>query len=119
MLFGFDAVRERMATAMSEIGIACAASPLSSGSLAGTRWAPEDYDGPPPGAGNEPRFVLYAADGEKGAALAARFPSLLEPKPRAPKNPDHLYLIRPDGYIDFSSEKTVWLRAERYFQQLV
>jgi hypothetical protein len=95
VLFGFHALRERMATTMSEIEIAYAGSPLSSGSLAGTRWAPEDYDGPPPGAGSKPRFVLYAADGEKGAALAARFPSLLEPKPRTPRDPDRLFLSAP------------------------
>lgn len=118
VLFGFHAVRDRMATVMSEIGIAYDGSPLSDGPLAGARWAPEHYDGPPPGAGSEPRFVLYAADGEKGAALAARFPSLLEPKPRAPEDPDRLFIVRPDGYIGFSSGRAAWAEAERYLLRL-
>jgi hypothetical protein len=119
VLFGFHTVRERMATTMSEIGIAYAESHLSNGSHAGTRLAPGDYDGPPPGAGSEPRFVLYATDIEKSAALAAQFPTLLEPKPRRPKDPDCLLLVRPDGYVGFSSEEAAWVEAESYLQQLV
>ena len=116
--FGFHAVQDRMATAMSEIGIAYAGSPLSSGPLAGRRWAPEHYDGPPPGLAREPRFVLYAADGGKGAALAARFPSLLESKRRTPKDRNQLLIIRPDGYIGFSASDRAWIEAERYLQRL-
>jgi FAD binding domain-containing protein len=123
-LFGFHAVRDRLATTMSEIEIAYANSPLSKGKHAGDRWAPEHYDGPPPGSGSEPRFVLYTADAEKGAALASRFPSLLEPAPRKPDHPYLLLLIvRPDGYIGFSSGDADWgdidwSEAERYLQRL-
>jgi 2-polyprenyl-6-methoxyphenol hydroxylase-like FAD-dependent oxidoreductase len=119
ILFGFHSVRDRMATTMSEIGIAYAGSPLSSGSLAGARWEPEHYDGPPPGIGSEPRFVLYTAEVEKGAALAARFPSLLEPNPRTlDDHPHRLLIVRPDGYIGFSSDDAAWVEAERYLQRL-
>jgi 2-polyprenyl-6-methoxyphenol hydroxylase-like FAD-dependent oxidoreductase len=119
IMSGFHAARDRMATTMSEIGVAYADSPLSSGSHAGSRWAPEQYDGAPPGAGNEPRFVLYAADAEKGAALAARFPSLVEPMPRALADQHHLRIVRPDGYIGFSSDHIAWDEADRYLQRLV
>jgi 2-polyprenyl-6-methoxyphenol hydroxylase-like FAD-dependent oxidoreductase len=115
---GFHAVRDKMATAMSEIDIAYADSPLSRGSHAGDRWAPEHYDGPPPGSGGEPRFSLYAADREKGAALASRFPSLLEPIPRQPVVPERILIVRPDGYIGFSSGRADWDDAERYLQRL-
>jgi 2-polyprenyl-6-methoxyphenol hydroxylase-like FAD-dependent oxidoreductase len=118
ILLGFHAVRDRMATTMSEIEITYAGSPLSSGLHAGARWAPEHYDGPPPGIGNEPRFVLYTVDSEKGAALAARFPSLVEPKPRTPDDPRRLLIVRPDGYIGFSSGDAAWVEAERYLQRL-
>jgi 2-polyprenyl-6-methoxyphenol hydroxylase-like FAD-dependent oxidoreductase len=119
VLFGFHGVRERMATTMSEIGITYAGSPLSTGLLGGTRLAPEDYAGLPPGAGSDPRFVLYTADGKKGTALAAQFPSLLEPQPRKPDDPDSLFLARPDGYIGFSSGPSAWDEAEHYLQRLI
>jgi hypothetical protein len=115
---GFHAVRDRLVTQMSEIDIAYADSPLSSGSHAGDRWAPEHYDGEPPGSGGEPRFVLYAADAGKGTALTARFPSLVEAKPRTPDNPRHLRIVRPDGYIGFASNHAAWDEAERYVQRL-
>jgi 2-polyprenyl-6-methoxyphenol hydroxylase-like FAD-dependent oxidoreductase len=117
ILLGFHAVRDKVATTMSEIEIAYTGSPLSSGPHAGDRWAPEHYDGPPPGIGSQPRFVLYAGDGEKGAALAARFPSLLEPKPRTPDDPRRLLIVRPDGYIGFASGDADWAAAERYLRQ--
>jgi 2-polyprenyl-6-methoxyphenol hydroxylase-like FAD-dependent oxidoreductase len=119
VLFGFHAVRDRMATTMSEIGIAYAGGPLSDGPRAGARWAPEHYDGSPPGAKTEPRFVLYTADVEKGAALAAEFPSLLEPKPRTPADPDRLLMVRPDGYIGLSAGHAAWAEAEHYLQRLI
>ncbi len=118
VLLGFHAVRDKMATTMSEIEIAYTGSPLSSGSHAGARWAPEYYDGPPPGMGGEPRFVLYTADAEKGAALAARFPLLLESKPRTPADPHRLLIVRPDGYIGLSSGDATWVEPERYLQRL-
>ncbi len=118
VLLGFHAVRDKMATTMSEIEIAYANSPLSRGKDAGARWAPEYYDGPPPGAGREPRFVLYAADVQKGAVLAARFPALLEPKPRQQPDGQRMLIVRPDGYIGLSAGEGAWREAESYLQQL-
>lgn len=118
ILLGFHAVRDKMATTMSEIEIAYASSPLSRGKNAGTRLAPEHYDGPPPGSGSEPRFVLYTADAGKGAALAARFPSLLEPEPRTQLERQRMLIVRPDGYIGFSADEAAWSDAEIYLRQL-
>lgn len=118
VLLGFHAVRDKMATTMSEIEIAYANSPLSRGKDAGARWAPEHYDGPPPGAGREPRFVLYAADVEKRAVLAARFPALLEPEPRQQPDGQRMLIVRPDGYIGLSAGEGAWREAESYLQQL-
>ncbi len=72
VLLGFPAVRHRMATQMSETAIGYPESPLSEGSGAGARLAPTDYDGPPPGAGRVPRFVLYAAETERATRLVNR-----------------------------------------------
>lgn len=117
-LLGLHAVRDRMATQMSEIEIAYAGSPLSKGRGAGARWDPETYGGPPPGAGGEPRFVLYAADAARGAALTGRFPGLLESTPRSPPDASVLFVVRPDGYVGLSAGETDWDDAERYLGTL-
>ena len=117
-LLGLHAVRERMATTMSEIEIAYADSPLSRGPGAGARWDPQQDAGPPPGSGREPLFVLYAADPARGAALAARFPALLEPAPRTPPDGSTLVVVRPDGYVGLSAAGEAWDEAERYLHAL-
>lgn len=117
-LLGFRAVRDRMATTMSEIAIAYGDSPLSSGPGAGARWRPEAYGGPPAGAGGEPRFVLYAADAARGTALTRRFPGLLEPAPRAPPDASGLFIVRPDGYLGLSAGGAAWDEAARYLSAI-
>ena len=117
-MLGFHAVQDRMAATMSEVEIAYAKSPLSIGRHAGDRLPPEYYDGAPPGNGTMPRFVLFAADGEKGAALAARFPSVLDPSPRTPPDAESLLIIRPDGYVGLSAAGHDWAEAERYLHLL-
>ena len=116
-LFGFPAVRDRMAATMSEIEIGYPDSFLSEGPGAGARWPPEHDAGTPPGAGAAPRFLLYAEDGPQSAALAARFPTLLAPQTRPP--PDRrLHLVRPDGYVGLSAEAGDGAAAARYLARL-
>ncbi|GJE69419.1 FAD-dependent monooxygenase [Methylorubrum podarium] len=117
LLLGLPAVRRRMAATMSEIEIAYPASPLSVGPGAGRRWRPEDAAGPPPGAGADPRFVLYAADPERGTALAARFPGLVQPAPRNNPEPGRLHLVRPDGYVGLAAGGNDWDAAARYLKE--
>jgi 2-polyprenyl-6-methoxyphenol hydroxylase-like FAD-dependent oxidoreductase len=123
-VMGFHAVRDALAAEMSETGIAYRASPLSVGGkhaphglAPGERLAPTRYGGTPPGAGADPRFVLFAA-GERAAALTAAFPSLLEAAPRKPPEPDRLLIVRPDGYIGLSTAAEDWAAAERYLKGL-
>ncbi|MET7241792.1 FAD-dependent monooxygenase [Methylobacterium sp. EM32] len=118
-LLGLHAVRDRMATQMSEIEIAYERSPLSRGPGAGARWEPEADGGAPPGAGRAPLFVLYAADAVGGRALTARFPGLVEAAPRRPPDPSRLFLVRPDGYLGLSAGGSDWDEAERYLRALV
>ncbi|MGE7417797.1 FAD-dependent monooxygenase [Methylobacterium tarhaniae] len=117
-LLGLHTVRNRLATTMSEIEIAYGGSPLSKGPGSGARWEPEAYEGPPPGTGGEPRFVLYAADAGRGAALAGRFPGLLEAAPRSPPDPSGLFVVRPDCYVGLSAGGRGWDEAERYLRGL-
>jgi 2-polyprenyl-6-methoxyphenol hydroxylase-like FAD-dependent oxidoreductase len=118
VLLGFHAVRDKMALTMSEIEIGYPGSPLSRGPIAGERWAPEHYDGTPPGSGKTPRFVLYAADVERGAALVTQFPSLVEAVVRRPDEPLRVLIVRPDGYVGFSAEEADWEGAESYLRAL-
>ena len=117
-LLGLHAVQDRMAATMSEIEIAYADSILSNGRHAGERLTPARYDGAPPGAGHETRFVLYASDPERGAALSARFPALLENKSRTPPRDDEMLIVRPDGYIGHRGRDSDWEAAERYLRLL-
>ena len=117
VLLGFPAVRHRMATQMSETDIAYPDSPLSEGRGAGMRLAPEHDDGPPPGAGGEPRFVLYAADPKRGAALTARFPALVEARVRRPPAGRDVLIVRPDGYVGFAGRAEAWTEAETYLRR--
>ena len=117
VLLGVHAVQDAMATTMSEIAIAYAQSPLSSGRHAGRRLAPEQYDGPPPGAGSAPRFVLHAADADRGAALTARFPDLVEARVRISPRPGDILIVRPDGYVGFSAGRGAWDEANDYLRR--
>jgi hypothetical protein len=120
---GLHGVQSRMALQMSEIDIVYKDSPLSDGGrhgdlVAGARLPPVSYAGPPPGAGTLPRFVLMAADTDRGAQLPARFPDLLEPSVRMPPQADVMLILRPDGYIGFVAEAGRWPEAEAYLAAL-
>jgi hypothetical protein len=116
-VLGFHAVRHEIATTMSEVDIAYTKSPLSSGRHAGIRWNPKDYAGSPPGAGRSPRFVLYAVNPEKAAAVAGQFPTLLEGVPRF--SPDSgMHVVRPDGYVGLTTGADSWSEVERYLEKL-
>jgi 2-polyprenyl-6-methoxyphenol hydroxylase-like FAD-dependent oxidoreductase len=121
---GFHAIQDRMAVTMSETEIAYPDSPLSVGSghaphglAAGERLLPAQYHGAPPGAGTTPHFVLFAGE-DRGSALAARFPALVEAAVRRPVDPGRLLIVRPDGYTGLSVGAEDWDAAERYLHDL-
>ena len=119
LLFAFHTVQDKVPAALSETEISYPDSPLSYGPHAGKRLAPSTYAGPPPGAGKEPRFVLYTTDEKRGAALAAQFPTLVEPNSRPPANPESLLVVRPDGYVGLVAKAHSWKEAENYLALLV
>ena len=118
LFLGFHAVQDRMAAAMSETDLAYGKSPLSSGPHGGDRLPPRDYAGAPPGAGQEPRFVVFSNDSVEGRNLAARYPGLLEDAPRIPSRADTLQIVRPDGYIGFAGTAGDWAGARTYLDRL-
>ena len=123
-VMGLHTMRDRMVTQMSETGIAYGDSPLSvgvghapHGLAAGERLSPAQYDGPPPGAGRDPRFVLFAA-GAQARDLTAAYPALVEAEPRTPPDPHRLLIVRPDGYIGLSAGPADLEKADAYLRAL-
>jgi 2-polyprenyl-6-methoxyphenol hydroxylase-like FAD-dependent oxidoreductase len=116
-LLGFHAVRHEMAETMSEIDIAYAKSPLSSGRHAGARWDPSRYAGAPPGAGRSAQFVLYTVDAARAREAIGRFASLVESTAR-PSPDKAMYLVRPDGYIGLACGAEDWDAVAEYLGKL-
>ena len=103
LVFGLAPVRRAMASAVTEISIGYPDSPLNGPAhhthpAPGDRMPPQPGE-PPVGAGNTPRFALFAAPGEAVTALLHQCSELLEPAPRAPLNAEASWLVRPDGYV--------------------
>ena len=79
--------------------------------------APVDVDNPCVGAGDTPRFALYADGGDgRGSALLAKYSDLLEPNLRAPFERDGLWLVRPDGYVALATRHGRWDEVEQYLE---
>jgi len=115
--------RRRITGFLTELGVCYPASPLSEeysfandGPEAGAR-APIRADEPPVGAGDTPRFALFAGDCDAARALIGRFPAILEPTPRAPFNAEGLWLVRPDGYVGLAAGRDDWARAIWYLER--
>ena len=118
VMLGFHAVREGMATTMSEVGIGYPKSPLSVGRHAGERLAPAQYGGSPPGSGDAPRFAVFTADPGRAETLATRFPGLLDPAPRPPPDARSMLLVRPDGYVGLAAAADDWDAADDYLRRV-
>jgi len=104
LLLGLATVRKAMVDTMTEISVGYDHSPLNGPAshhtgipAPGKRLAPTAGHNPV-GSGDEPRFALFAADGD-AKTLVRKFPNLLEATPRPPLDPNTVALIRPDGYV--------------------
>lgn len=105
LVLQLPAVQRAMGQTLSELGIAYPDSPLtmrggrhSGGPAAGERMPPRAGEAPV-GAGDTPRFALFAAASAEVSALFARHGALLEAAPRAPVTDGAMWLVRPDGYV--------------------
>jgi 2-polyprenyl-6-methoxyphenol hydroxylase-like FAD-dependent oxidoreductase len=124
-IFGLSPVKKKMADVLTEVSIGYPESPLNGGGeyvgggpREGER-APVDVDHPCVGAGDTPRFALYADGGDgRGSALIAKYSDLLEPSPRAPFERDGLWLVRPDGYVALATQHGRWEEVEQYLEVL-
>jgi 2-polyprenyl-6-methoxyphenol hydroxylase-like FAD-dependent oxidoreductase len=103
-LFGLAPVQRAMADALTEVSIGYAHSPLNGPGAHGlARPAPGERVAPRPGelpvgAGDTPRFALFAAAGHAADRVLREHRDLLEPALRPPLVDGGIWLVRPDGY---------------------
>ncbi len=124
LVFGLAPVREAMVNAMSEISIGYPESPLNvkvssfNGAPHAGQRAPVCENEPPVGAGNKPRFAIFAEPDEGASKLLAQYPHLLEQNLRAPFENGGLWLVRPDGYVAVATAQGDWATVAKYISKL-
>jgi 2-polyprenyl-6-methoxyphenol hydroxylase-like FAD-dependent oxidoreductase len=125
-IFGLSPVKKKMADVLTELSIGYPKSPLNGGGgYAGAgpkegERAPVDVEQTCVGAGDTPRFALFAGEDDGGGSqLIARYPSLLEPALREPFHQDGLWLVRPDGYVALATRPNRWDEVARYLDALM
>ncbi len=124
LVFGLSPFRRTLANTLTELAIDYPESPLTqrgrhshSGPAAGERAPVRDADHPV-GAGNTPRFALFAPAGAASARLIAGYPDLLEPEARAPFGDGGIWLVRPDGYVAIAAGRDAWADIGAYLDRL-
>jgi 2-polyprenyl-6-methoxyphenol hydroxylase-like FAD-dependent oxidoreductase len=107
LLLGLSPVRRAMADTLTEITIGYPQSPLNGPHVVGHpapgERAPPVAGQPPVGAGDRPRFALFAAPGATTDQLIADHADLLEAAPRPTLAAGGVWLVRPDGYVAASA----------------
>jgi 2-polyprenyl-6-methoxyphenol hydroxylase-like FAD-dependent oxidoreductase len=120
LVLGLAPVRRAMNKTLAELSIGYPDSPLTEyrhhrkGPAAGER-APVMAS--PVGAGDTPRFALFAAADTEAAALLTRYSRLLEPTTRPPFAEGGIWLVRPDGYVATSA--THWAEIGAYLDRVI
>jgi 2-polyprenyl-6-methoxyphenol hydroxylase-like FAD-dependent oxidoreductase len=124
LLFGFAPVRETMANVLSEEAVGYAESPLNAktahahdGPKAGKRAQIRKGEAPV-GAGDTPRFALFADKDDMPGTLMEKNAKWLEPALRKPYHEGGIWLVRPDGYVALSAKAGSWGEVERYLEML-
>jgi 2-polyprenyl-6-methoxyphenol hydroxylase-like FAD-dependent oxidoreductase len=104
-LLGLSPVRQVVADRLAEVSYGYAHSPLNGpeerafpGPGPGDRMPPVTGE-LPVGAGDTPRFALFAEAGPETDQILHEHADLLEPALRAPLSPRAVWLVRPDGYV--------------------
>jgi 2-polyprenyl-6-methoxyphenol hydroxylase-like FAD-dependent oxidoreductase len=123
LVLGLPLARKFAADATSEISIGYPHSPLNARGghrdpLPGAR-APIRATEPPVGAGNTPRFALFAQPDGMPSKFPERYASLLEPTLREPYHPSGMWLIRPDGYTALSAKAGEWKAVTAYLDRII
>jgi hypothetical protein len=108
VMLGISAVQHAVADNMTEVTIGYPKSPLNGPAGGGLKPKPGERVEPrsneaPVGAGDIPRFSLFAKGNPAIAALTKKYSEVLEPNPRAAIDESAIWLVRPDGYVACAS----------------
>ncbi|HEY8997098.1 MAG TPA: FAD-dependent oxidoreductase [Edaphobacter sp.] len=120
MIFGFAPVRHTVANVLSEISVSYGSSPLNEQHGYGVampeagRRAPMREGEAPVGAGQTPRFALFADDGDLYAQVLEEYRVIVEPVVRRPFESGGLWLVRPDGYVGLRARAGDVAAVRRY-----
>jgi 2-polyprenyl-6-methoxyphenol hydroxylase-like FAD-dependent oxidoreductase len=122
LVAGLPFVRKLAADVVSEISIGYSHSPLNGESAekdpaAGQR-APIRGGETPVGAGNAPRFALFANAENMPADLLPRYSDVLEPVVRQPYHAGGIWLVRPDGYTAVAAKSGDWKAISTYLARV-
>lgn len=80
--------------------------------------APIRGDEPPVGAGDTPRFAVFAEDSEGMRGILSKYKMLVEPAVRKPFA-QGLWLVRPDGYVALVARGDEWQDVDSYLGRIV
>jgi 2-polyprenyl-6-methoxyphenol hydroxylase-like FAD-dependent oxidoreductase len=123
-VFGLSPVLDALAKKASELAIGYPKSPLTlparhgiSGPAPGER-APVSGAPNPVGAGDTPRFALFARADSNAAAMIERHRDLLEPEFRPPFEEGGMWLVRPDGYVAMVTKQGDWNQVDDYLNRI-
>jgi 2-polyprenyl-6-methoxyphenol hydroxylase-like FAD-dependent oxidoreductase len=121
LVLGLSPVRKLAAGLVSEISVGYGDSPLNAGGHHGHpspgERAPIRSDETPVGAGNVPRFALFADPAGMPADLLPHYAGILEPALRKPFDATGLWLVRPDGYVALSTKAGDWDAVSTYLNR--
>jgi 2-polyprenyl-6-methoxyphenol hydroxylase-like FAD-dependent oxidoreductase len=122
--FGVSAVRQTMATKLTELSIGYPHSPLTvvnkhghTKPAAGER-VPISNSCTLMTQGATPPFVLHAARDPHSVDVIERHSKVLAPALRPPFDEDHIWLVRPDGYVATVVARGEWDRIDGYLSHL-
>src|SRR5215831_5596346 len=112
LVLGLAPVRKLAAQTASELSIGYPHSPLNAPQrhkepVPGQR-APIRASESPVGAGDTPRFVLFAESSGMPQDLLKSYEPLLEPAVREPYRSGCMWLVRPDGYTALAAKAGDW-----------
>jgi hypothetical protein len=118
LVLGVPLVRKFAADATSEISIGYPHSQLNG---PGGRRDPSPgvrATEPPVGAGNTPRFALFAEPDGIPSMFPEPYAGLREPALREPYQPGGMWLIRPDGYTALAAKEGDWNAVTAYLDRI-
>lgn len=123
LILGFAPVTHTMANVLSEVAIGYTESPLNAGrehgGLKAGKRAPIRETETPVGAGDRPRFAIFADASGMPVDMMQSLGGLMESAPRAPLAGDSICVVRPDGYIALATKSGDWNSVQAYLSQFL